>query len=321
MDCQVTFFPRSRADMEKLAALMRPFGEDTYEREMMNVMGGGAAQKAFEADVVDAAIGMDTKLVEELGSIPYFFVGVDPGGLRGRSETTITSACFVRTLRHLPDTGYELLVNNHCVVRFPCPSTASSVLRGGVSQARNCVGKAHDPDAVAGVDKGLGVGIVGAAECVECVLEGRQKVVQVAARRGARPKHGVDLARVCKKEIATGVREVETPKGHGARPRLIRGQSGVAMEGEKFEGVEPRVAPKGGQTDHVNVRREKDRFLGTVGRVNGAAVKGAKERPERGRWPVREEAVDAPVCLVPVLDHGEGGGGEQQDSNDDDDDE
>lgn len=87
---------RTSSDTERLESLMAPFG-DSLEREMDNIPLASMRERLFKPELIERAVGLGAPLATRLDEQSRFYVAVDPGTSRGRSDTAVLS--FVCTNR------------------------------------------------------------------------------------------------------------------------------------------------------------------------------------------------------------------------------
>jgi hypothetical protein len=110
---------RSYTDQERTMALMTPL--NAYGSEMENISAANPARPAFDATAIDHCIGVESYTVPLLERESHFFIAVDPGSTKGRSNTAITSFILSRRLPGLMDVPSDFsLFDGHLTVRiFP----------------------------------------------------------------------------------------------------------------------------------------------------------------------------------------------------------
>ncbi len=128
---------RSFLDTKRVISLLKPFG-DAGRTEMQNETMGAIPIPLFEPVWIERAVGKAAPRVSTMALSNHIFVGVDPGSPQHRSDTSIVSGCFVRSVAgddgNYREYGDDVpLFNGHFVVcsRSVFVSSVPSVGLGG----------------------------------------------------------------------------------------------------------------------------------------------------------------------------------------------
>jgi len=119
-----------RGGQRRVKALMRPFGANTYDREMRNITEKSTSQPLFEPLWLDALRDRARDYApSSRREHRHVFIGVDPAG-EGFSQCVIISALF-DTLERPPDQPYTCVVRSTSMASSSSASSCSRSLGSG----------------------------------------------------------------------------------------------------------------------------------------------------------------------------------------------